>query len=248
LLIVKKNNVFVLVLFLLTQLAFAQLGDKLLQGRIIADSTSVEKVNIINTRNEKAVFTDKEGNFKIGVWIGDVIVISAVNLETRRKAITAEDVKQDVLLIRMNAKMEQIKEVDVNAHSEINAENLGIIPYGQREYTPAERKLYTAKSGILDPLLNKMSGRTAMLKKEVVVERNEKLLLKFDGLYEENYYTDVLKIPKDHIKGFQYFLIEDPDYVRALQEKNKTMTMFLIRKLALSYNDIILQESAEKTD
>ena len=247
-LIVKKNNVFVLVLFLLTQLAFAQLGDKLLQGRIIADSTSVEKVNIINTRNEKAVFTDKEGNFKIGVWIGDVIVISAVNLETRRKAITAEDVKQDVLLIRMNAKMEQIKEVDVNAHSEINAENLGIIPYGQREYTPAERKLYTAKSGILDPLLNKMSGRTAMLKKEVVVERNEKLLLKFDGLYEENYYTDVLKIPKDHIKGFQYFLIEDPDYVRALQEKNKTMTMFLIRKLALSYNDIILQESAEKTD
>jgi len=184
------------VLFLLTQLAFAQLGDKLLAGRIIADSTSVEKVNIINTRNEKAVMTDKEGNFKIGVWIGDVIVISAVNLETRRKAITAEDVKQDVLLIRMNAKMEQIKEVDVNAHAEINAEDLGIIPYGQREYTPAERKLYTAKSGILDPLLNKMSGRTAMLKKEVVVERNEKLLLKFDGLYEENYYTDVLKIPK----------------------------------------------------
>ena len=235
-------------LFLLTQLAFAQLGDKLLAGRIIADSTSVEKVNIINTRNEKAVMTDKEGNFKIGVWIGDVIVISAVNLETRRKAITAEDVKQDVLLIRMNAKMEQIKEVDVNAHAEINAEDLGIIPYGQREYTPAERKLYTAKSGILDPLLNKMSGRTAMLKKEVVVERNEKLLLKFDGLYEENYYTDVLKIPKDHIKGFQYFLIEDPDYVRALQEKNKTMTMFLIKKLALTYNDIILQESAEKTD
>jgi len=36
--------------------------------------------------------------------------------------------------------------------------------------------------------------------------------------------------------------------VRALQEKNKTMTMFLIKKLALTYNDIILQESAEKTD
>jgi hypothetical protein len=245
---VKNNTTFLLLLFFLTQLALGQQGDKQLQGRIVADSTSVEKVNIINTRNEKAVMTDKDGNFKIGVWIGDVLVISAVNLETRRKAITQEDVQQEVLLIKVNPKMTQLNEVNVNENSEINSENLGITPHGQKEYTPAERKVRTATTGLIDPLINKLSGRTEMLKKGVVVERNERLLLKFDGLYEENYYTEVLKIPKDHIKGFQYYLIEDPDYVRALQAKNKTMTMFLIKRLALNYNEILLKEQQVGTD
>jgi hypothetical protein len=78
-----------------------------------------------------------------------------------------------------------------------------------------------------------------MLKKEVVVEKNEKLLLKLDGYYEDKYYTDVLKIPQEYIKGFQYYLIEDVDFVRALQEKNKTMTLFLVKGLARNYNEII---------
>jgi len=47
-----------------------------------------------------------------------------------------------------------------------------------------------------------MSGRITMLKKEIVVEKKEKLLLKLDGYYEDKFYTDVLKIPQDHIKGF----------------------------------------------
>ena len=81
-----------------------------------------------------------------------------------------------------------------------------------------------------------------MLKKEAAVERNEKLLLRLEGLYEEKYYTEVLKIPKDYIKGFQYYLIEDPDYVKALLAKNKTMTMFLIKRLAVTYNGIISEQ------
>lgn len=244
----KKNNLFFFILFFIAQITFGQLTEKLLSGKIVADSVSVENVNILNIRSEKAVITDKEGAFAIIVQPGDIIVVSAVNLETRRKTLTQEDIDTGTLQLKMNAKMNQLKEVNVNEHSNINSENLGITPYGQKHYTPAERKLYTATTGILDPLLNRMSGRTTMLKKEVAVERNEKLLLKFDGLYEQKYYTDVLKIPEDYIKGFQYYLIEDPEYVRALQEKNKTMTMFLIKRLALNYNDIIREEKKATLD
>ena len=170
---------------------------------------------------------------------GDILVLSAVNLETRRITLTKENLKSELLQLKMNPKITPLKEVTVNEHPNINSENLGITPHGQKKYTPAERKLYTATTGILDPLLNKISGRTAMLKKEVAVERNEKLLLRLDGFYENKYYTEVLKIPQDYIKGFQYYLIEDPDYVKALLAKNKTMTMFLIKRLAISYNEII---------
>jgi hypothetical protein len=55
--------------------------------------------------------------------------------------------------------------VVIDENSQISAENLGIIPYGQKKYSPAERKLYTARSGLLDPALNWITGRKAMLKR-----------------------------------------------------------------------------------
>lgn len=244
----KKINIFLLLLFLLIQVVHGQSNDTVLKVKIVADSTSVEKVNVVNARNEKTTVTDKEGVFQMGVQVGDVLVITAVNLESKRKIISAEDVKSEIIILKMNPKINQLKEVNVNENANLNSENLGITPHGQKKYTPAERKLYTATTGILDPLLNKISGRTAMLKKEVMIERNEKLLRKLDGWYEEKYYTEVLKIPRDYIKGFQYYLIEDPAYVAALQAKNKTMTMFLIKRLALNYNAIVLQENSTKSD
>jgi hypothetical protein len=78
-----------------------------------------------------------------------------------------------------------------------------------------------------------------MLKKEVVAEKKERLLLRLDGWFEEKFYTNSLKIPQEYIKGFHYFLIEDTDFVRALKAKNKTLTKFLMSKLSLNYKETI---------
>ena len=238
------GNKSILFIFLfLTQFISGQvLGEKHILGKIVVDTVAVEGVNVVNARDDKATISNKKGVFSIVVKVGDVLVLSAVNLETLRKKINAEDLKSEMLIFKMKSKTNHLKEVIINENSYINAAKLGIVPYGQKQYTPAERKLYTATTGILDPLLNKISGRTTMLKKEVIVEKNEKLLLKLDGYYEDKYYTDVLKIPQEHIKGFQYYLIEDVDFVRALQEKNKTMTLFLVKGLARNYNEIIQQQ------
>ena len=234
----KQSSFLLIALLLISGFAIGQ-TDRLLTGKVIVDSIAVENVNIINATTEKSTTTNKSGVFSIPVNIGDVLKISAVNLDPLTKIITDADIKMEFMLIKMVPKVTRLKEVTVNENSNINAESLRIVPRGQKHYTPAERKLYTAQSGILDPLLNRISGRTTMLKKEAAVERNERLLLKLDGLYEEEYYTDVLKIPSEHIRGFQYFLIEDPDFVRALQAKNKTMTMFLVKRLAFNYNTFL---------
>jgi hypothetical protein len=84
-----------------------------------------------------------------------------------------------------------------------------------------------------------ISGRTAMLKKEIEVEKKYNLLAKIDALFEEEYYINTLKIPGDYIKGFQFYCIEDEKLATALQSKNKTMTMFLIVPLAEKYNDLM---------
>jgi hypothetical protein len=229
-------------------LLFVQTGisQKLCSGTILADDKLAEQVNIVNATTNKSTVSDSEGNFVISVSIGDVLVFSAVNLETKRKVISSDDLRDELVTVKMSRSITPLREVKVNENTAITAENLRISPKGQKKYSPAERRVHEATTGggivPLNPILNAISGRTTMLKKEVVAEKNERLLLRLDGWFEEKYYTNYLKIPKDFIKGFHYFLIEDSDFVRALKAKNKTLTKFLMNKLALDYKETIAKE------
>ncbi len=220
--------------------------EKVLRLQVLVDTVAVEKVNVLNLRSNKMVATDKKGSCTIAVKLGDILVITAVNLETRRHEITAEEFDSAAAIQKMSYRITPLEEVNVNENANVNETSLGIVAANQKKYTPATRKLRTAQTGFLDPLLNKMSGRTSDLKKQVTIEQKEKLLLKLDGLYEEKYYTDVLKIAPDAIPGFQYYLIDDPEFARALKDKNKTLTMFYVKRLALNYNEILLRESHEQ--
>ena len=229
-------------------LLFVQTGisQKLCNGTILVDDKLAEQVNVVNATTNKSTITDSEGNFVISVSIGDVLVFSAVNLETKRKVISSDDLRDELVAVKMSRSIIPLREVKVNENTAITAENLRIIPKGQKKYSPAERRVHEATTGggivPLNPILNAISGRTTMLKKEVVAEKNERLLLRLDGWFEEKYYTNYLKIPKDFIRGFHYFLIEDSDFVRALKAKNKTLTKFLMNKLALDYKETIAKE------
>ena len=240
----RTNNYLTLVLIILTQFSIGQtIKEKELHGKINADLNLVEGINIVNSLNQKATISDKNGFFTLPVNEGDILIFSAVNLETLRKIINKQDLIPELISIKMSSKSNELKEVIVNAHPEINAVSLGISPAGMKQYSPAERKLYTATSGGgIDGLLNKISGRTGMLKKEIIVEKKEQMLAKIDVLFEEKYYTETLKIPQDYIKGFQYYCVEDSDFNASLQSKNKTMTMFLIVPLAQKFNQFIQNE------
>lgn len=228
---------------MLTQFVIGQIvAEKEIRGKISADSSPIEGINVVNSSNEKASVSDKNGMFSLLAKEGDVLVFSAVNLETFRKRINKQDLISDVIRVQMNPKSIVLKEVVINEYPNITAEKLGIIPYGQEKYTPAERKLYTAKSTTIDGLLNLMSGRTKMLKKEIIVEKKEQSLSRIGVLFEDKYYVETLKIPVDYIKGFQYYCIEDMNFTAALKSKNKTMAMFLIVPLAEKYNQIIENE------
>jgi hypothetical protein len=249
----KPNKIFVL--FFFSQMTFCQItSEKNIHGKISVASGSVEGVNIVNLVNEKNTVSDSNGEFFILAKVDDLLVFSSVNLEYHRRSIEPEDLKADIVIIKMMAKTTELKEVIVNKHPEINAVSLGISPKGIKKYTPAERRLKTATSidesfsagGMaggsmgLDPLLNYLSGRTKMLKEELEVEKKERLLVIFDALYkDESYFIKTLKIPTDYIKGFQYYCIEDKSFAVTLKTKNKTKIEYLIVPLAAKYNEMI---------
>ncbi|QBN18785.1 hypothetical protein [Flavobacterium nackdongense] len=238
-----------LILFVLCQFSYGQTGvEKLIHGKISVASGSVEGVNIMNLVNEKSSMSDSNGEFYILAKADDLLVFSAVNLEYHRRSIEESDLKSDIVIIKMISKTTELKEVQVNNYPEINAVSLGISPKGIKKYTPAERKLATASSMRLnpmglDPLLNAISGRTKMLKKDVEVEKKLRSLSIMNALYTDDaYFTQTLKIPADYIKGFQYYCIENNGFAEALKTKNKTKIEFLIVPLALQFNKIRTEE------
>jgi hypothetical protein len=239
----RLNKILILILLLLCQIAFGQTaGERIIHGKIAVESGFVAGVTIINLVNEKSTVSDSNGEFFILAKAEDLLVFSSINLEYHRKLIEDDDLKSDLLIIKMIAKVTELEEVIVNKHTEINAVSLGISPKGIKKYTPAERRLHTALSTPGDALLNYLSGRTAMLKKEIEVEKKERLLVQFGSLFDDKYFTHTLKIPSDYIRGFQFYCVEDKKFAAVLKSKNITEINFLIVPLAKKYNEIISDE------
>lgn len=209
-------------------------NEKLLLGIIAADGALLSGIDVVNLGNEKVTLTNSKGEFSVLAKADDILVFSSKSLEMRRVMIDEDDLKSGTITVNMYPKITELNEVIVKKNP---IEGVSIIP-GQKQYTPAERKVYTATHGILDAPINWMTGRTVMLKKEVVVERKERLLNKVGILYEDKYYIETLKVPEIYIDDFQRYIIEDKEFTAALKVKNRTMMLFLISKLAVNYNAI----------
>lgn len=222
-----------------------------IKGKVNADINDLEGINVENVESEKTTVTDKQGYFYINARVGETLVLSSVQLKKVYRIINESDLDKELIYILMTAKTVELKEVVIEK-SDINAVSLGIVSKNQKSYTPAERKLRTAEelhwySPLLIPLggmsvdgmINSISGRTEMLKKEVIIEKNEKALETLEYLFEENYFIEKLKIPQEYVKAFQFYIIEDSAFAKAIKAKNKTLAQFRMGELAIKYLEML---------
>jgi len=224
-------------------------ASKKINGKVTADYNDLESIYIVNLKTEKSTLTERGGYFSINASVGDTIMFTAVQFKSVKIALKEEDFNKELLFVKMETFIRVLDEVKINEYKDINAVSLGIISSKTKHYTPAERKLKTASNSDaqigtntsigLDPILNWMSGRTTMLKKEVEVEKKELMLTKIQNLYESEYFVETLKIPEGFVKGFQYYIVEDAKFVEALKAKNKTMATFIMNELAVTYKELI---------
>jgi hypothetical protein len=239
--------------FLFSIFSMAQTNpEKILNGKVNSDYGDNNGIYVINLKNKKVSITEKGGFFTFPVSVGDTIMFSSINHKGLKIKLKEDDIQKSLFFVKLYPIMNQLKEVVIVKYKHINAEDMGIIQRGQKTFTPAERKLNTAsnpymafKSGLTftaDPLLNALSGRTAMLEKIVAVEKKEFSIAKTDDYFEENFFVDKLKIPQLYVKGFQFFIVEDAEYSQAIKNKNKTLAQFRMGELALKYLDLISEK------
>lgn len=230
-----KINYFIALSVLFSQFVIGQFA-KNWHGKIIADSPDLEGIYVLNLKSKVATTTSKGGYFEISGTIGDSIALSGFQLKPLKIALAQQNFSKELFFVKMESIVTFLEEVKINQYQNINALSLGILQKPAKEYTPAERRLYTATSGGgIDGLLNLLSGRTKMLKRDIEVEKKEMALEKIELLFDEKYFTQTLKIPVDKIKAFEYYCVEDYKFNAALKSKNKTMAKFLLIDLARNY-------------
>lgn len=249
--IALQKNIIYFSLFFIVSATYGQSTPtgKKIYGKVTADYNDLEGIYIVNLKTEKATLTERGGYFAINVSIGDTLLFSSVQFKGLKVEIQDKDFNKELFFVKMETLVRLLDEVRINEYKNINAVSLGIIPASTKHYTPAERKLKTASDSDaqfgtdtkvgLDPLINWISGRTAMLKKEVEVEKKETLLDKIEGWYEEKYFLETLKIPEEYVKGFQFYIVEDSKFVEAVKSKNKTMATFIMKELAVNYKELL---------
>lgn len=251
-----KNIVFFLVA-VISQNSWSQTQERsAVNGKITANTNDLEGVYVVNAQTEAMTTTDASGAFSILAKPDDMLVFSSIQFKENRVVLSCEDFTNLNFTVRMNLIMHQLQEVVIKRYDGINAEALGIVPYGQKTYTEAERKLRTAtalnptaNAGTMaggsisaDPLFNLFSGRTAMLKKEVEVEKKEFFMKLLEKMFSLEHFVERLKIPAEYVKGFEYYAVENKAFTNILNSKNKTSTEFLLGELAEKYKEIIASE------
>ncbi len=238
----------------LSQTSWSQNQDRsIINGKIISNTNDLEGVYVVNAQTEAMVTTTAEGVFSIPAKPGDTLVFSSIQFRENRVLLKDEDFTNLDFNVKLNLVMHQLQEVIVKRYDNINARNLGIVASDQKSYTEAERKLHTATdldahlglggSISLDPILNAFSGRSAMLKKEVIVEKKEYFMKLLEKMFSLDHFVNILKIPGEYVKGFEYYAVDNDKFTIILNSKNKTSTEFLLGELAVKYKEILAGEN-----
>jgi hypothetical protein len=226
---------------------------QLLQGRVVFGTDGIAGVFVINSTTGKETRTDGSGNFTLEAKSGERLAIYSPKIVTREFMLNNDSFKTSPYVITVNYQAYELDEVVIE--ESINSESLGLVPKGQKQLTPAEKKLRTAGDfkpiqllGIIgggmqfDPILNAINGKTKMLKKAVETEKKVLLMEKIDNLYSEEEIISGFKIPADYVDGFIYYVTEDAAFAAAIKEKNEVMAKFLMSGLAVQYLELITNE------
>lgn len=225
-----RNLSFLALMLLFSCWANAQ---TMLKGQVLSDGMDVMGVDVMNLNTEQVVKTDAWGRFELAFSPGEMLIIASPYYEYFRKSIAADQIASGQLQIQLIAKPIELDEVVITY--DINPEDLGIVPKGQKIYTPAEKRLFAAQSTTVDYLLNAISGRLKQVKKEVQIEKAIHAQAWLYKWFPPEYYTKRLQIPAEYTEGFIYYAVSFDEVLQAINARNKLQTMFELSKLAPAY-------------
>jgi len=237
--------------FLLLLMPIISFGQSTLNGMII-NAEEVEGIHVFNKTYHKYTITDANGKFNIPVRVNDTVAFSGVQYDLKTVVITEDLIKNDVLSITLNIKVNELDEVylgyRLTGSLSIDAKYIetevpmeialtdsfrGLGKYSGTLSTDGQSSINSNSSGGGGNILGLVS---MMIPKSNKVKIPEIIPLNYsrDALviyYGGDFFTGHLKIPKTDEERFIHFTELDSVIVVSLKRRNKFELLHRILQL-----------------
>lgn len=235
---------------ILSSVVYAQQGNIIIEGQILADSLEGAKINIVNISQEIGTTNSELGAFKIEVHENDTLLFSSVQFEEVIVRVSEEHITQkyiEVILIKSVIDLNEVNLSNISLTGDLARDTEGINTYNYYEGIPTSklprltsigRKLYTARDGDIDPLLNYLSGRMQMLEKAIENEQLTFDVQKGIDALEFAFFTQELQIPEEEIINFVYYCAASPSYQELIQNNNYLGVIELFKEKVSEFKDL----------
>lgn len=224
---------------------------KNLKGRIIADSLQGYAINIVNFTKEIGTTNDENGFFEIPAKPGDSIVFSSVQYQIRSIIVRKDQFSENEVVIVLKPVIQQLDQVKVSnvelsGYLDADLKTLELNPFVDNQIlglpfsdkpqpTLAQRRIYTARSGILDLPINYLNGKLKKLKKLKAIEDLNKIVQKGETTFDTSFFTNELKLPENLISDFMYYCAKDDYFKNRIENSNKLTLVEFFQKKVISY-------------
>ena len=200
-------------------------------GRIVAKYFELNDIAVQNLSANKTVYSEKGGYFKLPVALNDTVIFSSENFKPIYIVITPDDLNSRFLYVSLEPNDNTLEEmvidgtINKNIYTNARARKVGMY-----------KKLHTATSGgPITKFANFLSGRTKMIKRAIEIEEQSDMAERMINSMGESYFIEELKIPKENIGGFGFYLLDDNDVMQAVKRRNTFQLQFLLPFKAKMY-------------
>lgn len=234
-------------------LARAQLQN--LKGKVIATG-DVEGIHILNKTALKYTITDADGSFEVLVKVNDTITVSSLKYETKDVRITTAILNTANFVLYLTESITELDEIilgriltgnlgsdlsNLNAKAPINFYDLGIPGYTGKHKTLSERKLAEATTGggfiPLFPIINAITGRTKMLKKNIQLDKDIRCMQRLKDQYQDVLFTGE-EFSKDFQNQFFNFIMDSETFQDTCAANNALNKVTFLQKELNAFKEI----------
>lgn len=221
------------------------------QGHIRADSLTAFTVNIINLNQSTGTTNDDNGYFEINASAGDTLLFSSIQYQRYQQVVTKIDLSRAFNIIVLIPAVQSMNPITVRSsmfsgyltddldaiplNPVLTDDMLGIVRTFRKQPTPIERKIYTARSGILDLPINLINGKLKLLRWVKQIESFEALLTKAENGFGINFFTKQLDIPALYVSDFIRYCADDPAFEALIGENDKLTLIEFYREKVQPY-------------
>ncbi len=213
-----------------------------LNGNIKAITNEIQDVNVQNITSGKGTISDGYGFFSIVVALNDTLIFSAIQFKKKIIIVDASILQSKNIVVPMEEADNQLNEVivmpynltgdltkDLKTEKVVVAATLGLPNAYVVKMTQNQRLLAEADGGgwigpvngglggvggtvNLHKILNRVTGRTKMLKERVARDEKNVLIEKIFDIFPDSIIVEKLKIPELRVNEFIYFCEADPNF------------------------------------